>query len=145
MSVQLTCSFSIYKKSAAIATAGKTRPTRGTKIDGKNVAMSFSPLGSGSPNSEVQRRQLIVQERTNKLTIKNDRIILNILDNGIDVTFRKGEYGYIGEVNTYSNGIKVLSSITLNEEKYTSFDQGIDSNGKVVWGDVQGPFIFHHT
>ena len=29
------CSFSIYKKSDAIAIAGKTSPTRGTKIDGR--------------------------------------------------------------------------------------------------------------
>ena len=31
-------------KSAAIVIAGKTKPTRGTRIDGKNdVAMYFSP------------------------------------------------------------------------------------------------------
>jgi len=37
------CSFSIYKKSDAIATAGKTRPTRGTKIEGRiELIMEFS-------------------------------------------------------------------------------------------------------
>tara|TARA_R100000700_G_C3153375_1_gene131370 strand:+ start:204 stop:626 length:423 start_codon:yes stop_codon:yes gene_type:complete len=87
----------------------------------------------------------VYRERSNKLTVNDDKIILTILDNGIDVIFRKDEYGYIGKVDTYSNGIKVLSSITLNEETYTSFDQGIDSHGKIVWGDVEGPFIFHHT
>jgi hypothetical protein len=30
-----SCSFSIYKKRAAIAIAGKTRPTSGTKIEGR--------------------------------------------------------------------------------------------------------------
>ena len=96
-------------------------------------------------NNEVYR------ERKNKLTVEEDKIILTILDNNIDVIFTKDEHnssGYIGSVkeNTYTNnGIKVCSLITLDKRTYTSFDQGIDSNGKIVWGDVEGPFIFHHT
>jgi hypothetical protein len=96
-------------------------------------------------NEEVYR------ERTNKISIRDDKIVLTILESGLDVIFKKDCYntgGYIGEVpeGTYNNkGIKVESRITLDQRTYTSFDQGIDSNGKIVWGDVEGPFIFHHT
>ena len=81
----------------------------------------------------------------------DDKIVLTILETGLDVIFKKDYYntgGYIGGVpeGTYNNkGIKVESRITLDQRTYTSFDQGIDSNGKIVWGDVEGPFIFHHT
>ena len=96
-------------------------------------------------NEEVYR------ERTNKISIRDDKIVLTILESGLDVIFKKDYYntgGYIGGVpeGTYNNnGIKVESRITLDQRTYTSFDQGIDSNGKIVWGDVEGPFIFHHT
>ena len=96
-------------------------------------------------NEEVYR------ERTNKISIMDDKIVLTILETGLDVIFKKDYYntgGYIGGVpeGTYNNkGIKVESRITLDQRTYTSFDQGIDSNGKIVWGDVEGPFIFHHT
>ena len=96
-------------------------------------------------NEEVYR------ERTNKISIKDDKIILTILDNGLDVIFKKDRYntgGYIGGVpeGTYNNkGIKVESRITLDQRTYTSFDQGKDENGNIIWGDVEGPFIFKHS
>tara|TARA_B100001113_G_C20888217_1_gene525777 strand:- start:229 stop:666 length:438 start_codon:yes stop_codon:yes gene_type:complete len=96
-------------------------------------------------NKEVYR------ERTNKISIKDDKIVLTILESALDVIFKKDYYntgGYIGGVpeGTYNDkGIKVESRITLDQRTYTSFDQGIDSDGKIIWGDVEGPFIFHHT
>ena len=96
-------------------------------------------------NKEVYR------ERTNKISIKDDKIVLTILECALDVIFKKDYYntgGYIGGVpeGTYNDkGIKVESRITLDQRTYTSFDQGIDSDGKIIWGDVEGPFIFHHT
>ena len=96
-------------------------------------------------NEEVYR------ERTNKISIKDDKIILTILDNGLDVIFKQDRYntgGYIGGVpkGTYNNkGIKVESRITLDQRTYTSFDQGKDEDGNIIWGDVEGPFIFKHS
>ena len=91
-------------------------------------------------NNEVYR------ERTNELSLDEDKIILSILETGIDVVFTQDSDGYIGRVlGKIYKGVKVESYITLNEHTYTSFDQGIDSNGKVIWGDIAGPFIFHHT
>ena len=91
------------------------------------------------------------RERTNKISIKDDKIILTILDNGLDVIFKQDRYntgGYIGGVpkGTYNNkGIKVESRITLDQRTYTSFDQGKDEDGNIIWGDVEGPFIFKHS
>ena len=96
-------------------------------------------------NEEVYR------ERTNKISIKDDKIILTILDNGLDVIFKQDRYntgGYIGGVpkGTYNNkGIKVESRITLDQRTYTSFDQGKDEDCNIIWGDVEGPFIFKHS
>ena len=59
-----------------------------------------------------------------------------------------GTGGYIGGVpkGTYNNkGIKVESRITLDQRTYTSFDQGKDEDGNIIWGDVEGPFIFKHS
>ena len=91
------------------------------------------------------------RERTNKISIKGDKIILTILDNGLDVIFEKDIHntgGYIGGVpeGTCNNkGIKVESRITLDQRTYTSFDQGKDEDGNIIWGDVEGPFIFKHS
>ncbi len=96
-------------------------------------------------NKEVYR------ERTNKISVKDDKIVLTILDSGLDVIFKSDRYntgGYIGSVpeGTYNNkGIRVESKITLDQRTYTSFDQGKDKDGNIIWGDVEGPFIFKHT
>jgi|ETN01SMinimDraft_1059929.scaffolds.fasta_scaffold103451_2 hypothetical protein len=96
-------------------------------------------------NEEVYR------ERTNKISVEDDKIILTILESGLDVIFELDHYnngGYIGGVSegTYNDkGIKVESRITLDQRTYTSFDQGIDKDGNIIWGDVSGPFIFQHT
>ena len=93
-------------------------------------------------NNEVYR------ERDHDLEETDHNLILHIHYQNAKIIFAKRFGGFYGESEfnaTNNNGIRIESKITLEEDKFTTFDRGIAQDESIVWGKPNGAFIFKPT
>lgn len=86
----------------------------------------------------------VYRQRKHKVEDRGDVLILSTEDQP-KVCIYPTNYGFHGktpENSINSKGIEIHSEIFISKDKVEVIDIG-RLNGKLLWGDVPGPFIFH--